>query len=81
MFKRFLNATRRTPAAEDQANLVQTARNHADPAVRRDACRRIRDLSLLLQIAAEDADAGVREIALGRCRNLLCGSGGARGAV
>ena len=73
MFKRFLNATRRTPAAEDQANLVETARTHADPAVRRDACRRMRDLALLQQIAAEDADAGVREIALGRCRNLLCG--------
>jgi DNA repair protein SbcC/Rad50 len=73
MFKRFLNATRRTPAAEDQATLVQTARNHADPAVRREACRRVRDPLLLLHIAAEDVDAGVREIALGRCRNLLCG--------
>jgi DNA repair protein SbcC/Rad50 len=73
MFKRFLNATRRTPAAEDQATHAHNACNHADPAARRDACRRIRDPSLLLRIAVEDADAGVREIALGRCRNLLCG--------
>jgi DNA repair protein SbcC/Rad50 len=73
MFKRFLNARKRTPATEDQASLVRTARGHEDPAVRRDACRRLRDLSELMAIVTEDADAGVREIALGHYRNLLCG--------
>ena len=73
MFKRFLNARKRTPAAEDQASLLRTARSHDDPAVRRDACRRLRDLPELMAIVTEDADAGVREIALGHYRNLLCG--------
>ncbi len=73
MFKRFLNARKRTPAAEDQASVVQTARGHEDPAVRRDACRRLRDLPELMAIVTEDSDAGVREIALGHYRNLLCG--------
>ncbi len=77
MFTRFLNARKRTPAAEDQANLSQTARSHQDPAVRRDACRRLRDLPELLAIVAEDPDAGVREFALGHYRNLLCGVGDA----
>jgi DNA repair protein SbcC/Rad50 len=73
MFKRLLNARKRKPVAEDQASLVRTARSHEDPAVRRDACRRLRDLPELMAIVTEDADAGVREIALGHYRNLLCG--------
>jgi DNA repair protein SbcC/Rad50 len=75
MFTRFLNARKRTPAAEDQASLSRTARSHEDPSVRRDACRRLRDLPELLAIVADDADAGVREFALGHYRNLLCGIG------
>jgi len=73
MFKRFLNARQGNPATEDQASLAVTARSHADPAVRRDACRRLRDLSELMAVVTEDTDAGVREIALAHYRNLLCG--------
>jgi len=73
MFRRFLNARKRTPATEDQTSLVRIARSHEDPAARRDACRRLRDLPVLLAVVAEDDDAGVREIAIGRYRNLICG--------
>ncbi len=73
MFKRFLNPIRRTPAVEDPAALLATARSHQDPVIRRDACRRLRDLPALLAILIEDGDAGVREFALAHYRNLLCG--------
>lgn len=73
-FKRLLGKQKnRTPAPEDQDELIRIARGDQDPAVRRDTCRRIKRLPELRDIASSDADAGVRDIALAHYRNLLCG--------
>ncbi len=61
----------------EQATLAGIARNDADPAVRRSACKRIEDLDLLQTLSRDDQDAGVRELAAARCRTLLCGQGAA----
>ena len=75
LFERFLKKKRQdTHKEEDQEVLAERARNHEDPAVRREATRRLVGLSHLRLIFAEDTDAGVREIAAARYRHLLCGT-------
>jgi len=59
----------------DQDVLVEIARSDPDPAVRRSACKRIERLPALGDLAAGDADAGVRELAAARFRTLLSGHG------
>jgi exonuclease SbcC len=73
IFKRLLSKKKRVPGPEAQDNLAQVARSHEDPAVRRDACRRLTRLPSVREVALTDADAGVREIALAHYRHLLCG--------
>jgi len=53
--------------------LVQLAGNDADPAVRRQALRRIGDLSSLVHLVAAEPDEAVREIASKRLKRLLAG--------
>ena len=73
-FKRLLGKQKnRTPATEDQDELIRIARGDQNPAIRRDTCRRVKRLPELRYIASSDADAGVRDIALAHYRNLLCG--------
>ncbi len=60
-------------ADQDQETLARLARDDADAAVRRQACRRLRRLDLLRQLSTEDPDAGARETALAHLRTLLCG--------
>jgi hypothetical protein len=75
LFERFLKKKRPdTSKEEDQELLAERARTHEDPAVRREATRRLVGLSQLRLILAEDTDAGVREIAAARYRHLLCGT-------
>jgi DNA repair protein SbcC/Rad50 len=75
LFERFLKKKRQdTGKEEDQTVLAERARNHADPAVRRDATRRLLALPHLRTILGEDTDAGVRDIAAARYRHLLCGT-------
>lgn len=74
IFKRLFGRGRRpTRASEDQAGLIRVARDAPDAGVRRDACRRIRRLPELRDLAASDPDTGVREVASARYRTLLCG--------
>jgi hypothetical protein len=74
LFERFLKKKRQEPsAADDQEVLAERARSHEDPALRRDATRRLLGLSNLRLILENDTDAGVREIAAARYRHLLCG--------
>lgn len=54
--------------------LAVVAREDTAPAVRRQALRRVCDLALLGERAAEDEDASVREQAQRRYRQLLCGA-------
>ena len=75
IFKHLLSKTKRAPEREDQDTLIQVARTHQDPALRRDACRRINRLPDLREVALGDADAAVREIALAHYRHLLSGEG------
>jgi hypothetical protein len=75
IFKRFLRPKRPAPdAAETQASLSRIARESWDVAARRDACRGLARLADLRGIAADDSNAGVRDIAAARYRNLLCGN-------
>jgi len=60
-------------AAEDQQILAAKALDAPESAVRREACRRLADLTILGQVAADDADATVRDLAAARFRRLLCG--------
>lgn len=74
IFKRFFGKQRkRTPAPEDQDELIRIARDDQDPAVRRDTCLRIKRLPELRDLVSSDTDAGVRDIALAHYLNLLCG--------
>lgn len=75
LFERLLK--RRRPAVAktaSQESLAEIALGHADPAARLDAVRRLGSLAHLREILKADGDAGVREIALGRYRNLLSGA-------
>jgi hypothetical protein len=75
LFERFLKKKRQdTYKEEDQEVLAERALNHEDPAVRREAARRLVALSPLRLILADDTDAGVREVAAARYRHLLCGT-------
>jgi DNA repair protein SbcC/Rad50 len=75
LFERFLKKKRQdTDKPEDQAVLAERARHHEDPALRREATRRLLGLAHLRSILAEDSDAGVRDIAAARYRHLLCGT-------
>ena len=58
--------------ATDQDTLAQIARDDADPAVRRQACRRLTRLDLLRELSTRDPDAGVRELTAAHFRHLLC---------
>jgi DNA repair protein SbcC/Rad50 len=71
-FKQLLDKTRgrRQP---DPAALIDIARNAPETAARRDACHALVQLEVLRDIAADDADAGVRDLAGARYRRLLCG--------
>jgi hypothetical protein len=74
LFERFLKKKQQDlPIEEDQAVLAARARSHADPAVRREATRRLLGLAELRLVLTNDSDAGVREIAAARYRHLLCG--------
>lgn len=74
LFGRFLKKRQQdADKKEDRGMLAKRAREADDPAVRRDAARRLDDLSELRRIFTEDPDAGVREIAAARYRHLLCG--------
>jgi len=82
LFGRFLKKWPQDPAKkEDQEILAKRARSADDPAVRRDATRRLADLSQLRLIFSEDPDAGVREIAAARYRHLLCGTQAEEGSL
>lgn len=61
------------PAPVDQQTLIAIALRADGVAERREACRQINDLATLQQIAAEDGDAGLRDLAGARFRRLLCG--------
>jgi exonuclease SbcC len=76
IFKRLLSKKKPVPDRKDQDTLIQVTRTHQDPALRRDACRRINRLPNLREVAFGDPDAGVREIALAHYRHLLSGEGG-----
>jgi hypothetical protein len=74
LFDRLLKKRRSVVAKTvSQASLAEIALGDGDPAARLDAVRRLASLPHLRQILATDGDAGVREIALGRYRNLLSG--------
>jgi DNA repair protein SbcC/Rad50 len=73
-FDRLLKKRRPAVAkTASQASLTEIALGHEDPAARLDAVRHLASLAHLREILAADGDAGVREIALGRYRNLLSG--------
>lgn len=76
IFKRLLSKKKPVPERENQDTLIQVARTHQDPAIRRDACRRVNRLPDLRERVLSDSDAGVREIALAHYRHLLSGEGG-----
>lgn len=73
MFLKQLIAKTRSPRQPDPDALIETARSAPDAAARRDACRSLVQLEVLRRIATEDPDAGVRDLAQARFRNLLCG--------
>lgn len=74
IFKRFVSPKpQRNGLPQDQDGLLQVIRAGADNALRREACRRLNRLAQLREIAEDDVDAGVRELALARYRRLLCG--------
>jgi exonuclease SbcC len=58
---------------DDQQSLDAAAIGEFDTAARREACRRLVNLTTLGQLAAEDTDASVRDLAAARYRRLLCG--------
>jgi hypothetical protein len=61
--------------ADDETEALSTvASGDPAPALRRLALRRLVDLDLIARRAAEDEDAGVREQASRRYRELLCGT-------
>ena len=53
--------------------LSKLARDDPDPGLRRSALARISDLQVLQDIAANDAEVAVRDVAQARLRNLLTG--------
>ncbi len=74
LFDRLL---RRRPATDRRASpseLAELALSHPDPSTRLDAVRRLASLPSLRAIVADSGDVQVREIAMARYRNLLCGS-------
>lgn len=75
LFDRLLKKRRPVAAkAITQEALAELALGDGDPAVRLDAARRLANLTHLRKLLAAEGDAGVREIALGRYRNLLSGA-------
>jgi hypothetical protein len=74
IFSRFLTPKRKpAPLPEDQDALIRIVQTEEDTAKRLDACRHLLRLADLRTLAADDVDAGVREIAQARYRKLLCG--------
>jgi len=74
IFKRlFGRKNRRASPPEDQDGLIHIVRGDSDTEARRDACRRLKRLPELRELAFSDLDAGIRDIALVRYRKLLCG--------
>ncbi|TVQ89467.1 MAG: DUF349 domain-containing protein [Chromatiaceae bacterium] len=61
------------PAPVDQQTLISTSLTAPEVAARREACRQVNDLETLRRIAADDVDAGLRDLAGARFRRLLCG--------
>lgn len=81
LFGRFLKKRQQAAVEAKQAIALQTqealaeqARHHADAAKRDEATRQLQNLPLLRQIRTDDPDAGVRETATTRYRDLLCDS-------
>ncbi|MFZ0791488.1 MAG: DUF349 domain-containing protein [Chromatiaceae bacterium] len=75
LFDRLLKKRRPAVAkATSQEILADLACTHADSAVRLDAVRRLASLPRLREVLVTDGDVSVREIALARYRNLLCGT-------
>jgi DNA repair protein SbcC/Rad50 len=73
IFKRLLGRKKPpAPPGDDQDALIRTAREAQDAGARCEACRRIRSLQTLRDLAATDPDASVRVIASARYRTLLC---------
>jgi flagellar biosynthesis regulator FlaF len=73
LFKRLLGRKIGTAAPASQQDRLAAALASPDNGVRREACRRLADLGALRRLAAEDSDAGVRDVAGARYRRLLCG--------
>lgn len=72
---RLLNKRRPgAPKNLSQDELVALARGGGDRGARMDAARRLTALGPLRDILADEQDPGVREIAFGRYRSLLCGA-------
>ncbi len=75
LFDRLLKKRRPAIAkTKSQEMLADLACNHADPAVRLDAVRLLASLPRLRDVLVTEGDVSVREIALARYRNLLCGT-------
>ena len=70
--KRLFRKSTDAPDA-DQQPLDAAAIGELDTAARREACRRLVDLTTLGQLAADDTDASIRDIAAARYRRLLSG--------
>jgi len=76
IFKRLLGRKReRTPAPKDQDDVIRIVRGEQEATIRREACRQIKRLPELRDLASSDADTGVRAIALARYRDLVLGRG------
>lgn len=78
IFKHLLPSRWRKASGEPGSALATPAPthravDHPEPSERRQACKQLTDLVLLARIRAEDPDAGVRELAGARLRNLLSG--------
>ena len=63
------DAVLRLPSSEREI-LLALAREDADPRVRRAAVKKLPDAAVLAEIAASDADAGVRDEAEGRLAHI-----------
>jgi exonuclease SbcC len=58
---------------QDPADVIEIARSAPEATARREACRALVQLDVLWQIANEDEDPSVRDLAFARHRRLLCG--------
>ena len=69
----FGQSTEPSRSTSTPEQLIETALTDPDSAARRDACHALADLGTLRRVAADDAIAGIRDLAAARYRKLLCG--------